>query len=227
MLAFTHDTVPLINDSIDFFNIMTYDLMNRRDNITEHHTGLQGSIDSIDAYLSRGVPASKMNLGFAFYVKWFRTDPDASADCSKNPIGCKTALMEDPTTGADLGEAGAFSWHDSVPTSLSSSFEKAQTEGVYDEDGGGYYYFDAAEDLFWSFDRPEDVKRKVPAIVEKLGLGGVFAWGLGEDAEGFEHLRALNEGLERMTRTDEERRGRWRDDMPVIMGDGGDEHEEL
>jgi hypothetical protein len=27
-------------------------------------------------------------------------------------------------------------------------------------------------------------------------LGGVFAWGLGEDAPDFTHLRAVNEGLE-------------------------------
>ena len=36
------------------------------------------------------------------------------------------------------------------------------------------------------------IAKKFPAIMEEKGLGGVFAWGLGEDADGFTHLRALN-----------------------------------
>ena len=32
MLAFTGDTLPKISSSLDFLNIMTYDLLNRRDN---------------------------------------------------------------------------------------------------------------------------------------------------------------------------------------------------
>lgn len=122
MLAFTEVTIPAINQSLDFFSVMTYDLMNRRDGITKHHTGIASSLDSIDAYEEKGVPCSKMNLGFAFYVKWFKTDP--AGRCDKNPIGCKTALMEDPVTGIDLGKAGAFAWHDSVPDELSASYKR-------------------------------------------------------------------------------------------------------
>ena len=62
MLAFTHDTIPKIIESVDFLNIMTYDLMNRRDNVTKHHTGVQNSLEAINAYLERGVPAEKANL---------------------------------------------------------------------------------------------------------------------------------------------------------------------
>ncbi|KAF2680144.1 glycoside hydrolase family 18 protein [Lentithecium fluviatile CBS 122367] len=194
LLAFTPTTIPQILDSVDFLNIMTYDLMNRRDNITKHHTGLQASRQAIEAYAARGVPPGKMNLGLAFYVKWFKTDPDA--DCSVHLIGCKTALMEDPTTGADLGKAGAFSWHDKVPPELNASFQRALANSVYDSVGGGDYYFDADDNLFWSWDSPDAIVRKFPAIVEKKGLGGVFAWGLGEDAPKFEHLKAANEGIE-------------------------------
>ena len=167
--------------------------MNRRDNVTKHHTGLQASLESIDAYIERGVAPERMNLGLAFYVKWFKTDPDA--DCSANPIGCKSALLEDPTTGADLGRAAAFSWHDEVPSELVSSFDRALANGVYDSEGGGHYYFDAGEDLFWSWDTPDAIRKKFPAIVDERGLGGVFAWGLGEDAPVFDHLKASNEGV--------------------------------
>lgn len=189
MLAFTKETIPRIRASLDFFNIMTYDLMNRRDNITKHHTGIDLSLDSVDAYLENGVPPEKANLGFAFYVKWFKTDPDGH--CDKYPIGCKTALMEDPVTGGDLGQAGQFAWCDDVPSELNNSFRKALEGSTYDNVEGGSYYFDAEENIFWSWDTPDAISKKIPLIVEKKGLGGVFAWGLGEDSHNWTHLKAL------------------------------------
>jgi GH18 family chitinase len=202
MLAFTHSTIPKILDSVDFLNIMTYDLMNRRDNVTKHHTGVQLSREAIDTYLHRGVPPQKANLGLAFYVKWFKTAPDADDDCQRNPVGCKTELMEDASTGADLGNAGAFSWHDEVPAELSESFSTALAQGVYDTAGGGHYYWDRKERLFWTWDTPSAIESKVALLVQDKKLGGVFAWGLGEDAPKFKHLRAANEALRRLSAVD-------------------------
>jgi GH18 family chitinase len=99
--------------------------------------------------------------------------------------------MEGPSTGGDLGHAGGFSWHDAVPEDLDPSFQRALDRGVYDEQGGGYYFWDEQENLFWTFDTVDAIQRKVPIVVAGKGLGGVFAWGLGEDAPAFEHLRAL------------------------------------
>jgi GH18 family chitinase len=190
MLAFTSSTIPDILESVDDLNIMTYDMINRRDDVTKHHTGLQLSLEAIDTYLERGVPPEKANLGLAFYVKWFKTAE--GANCTSKPVGCRTELMEDPETGADLGKAGAFSWHDEVPAELADSFRKALVDGVYDEDRGGHYYWDPDERLFWSWDTPDAIRKKMPAIIKGRKLGGVFAWGLGEDAPKFEHLRAAN-----------------------------------
>ncbi|MCJ1393320.1 hypothetical protein MMC18_006192 [Xylographa bjoerkii] len=198
MLAFTKSTVPAISASLDFFNVMTYDLMNRRDNVTKHHTGISLSLDAINAYEENGVLVEKMNLGFAFYIKWYKTDPNSS--CGQNPVGCKTALMEDPLTGADLGKAGAFSWHDAVPEVLSASYQIAMENGQYDGEAGGHYYWDSEEDLWWSWDTPEAIARKFPAVVEQKGLGGVFAWALGEDADGFVHLKAVTVGMQGLSR---------------------------
>lgn len=193
MLAFTKTTIPAISASLDFLNIMTYDLMNRRDNITKHHTGIAQSLTAIKHYKENGLPAEKMNLGFAFYIKWYKTDPDGG--CDRNPIGCKTALLEDPTTGADLGRAGAFAWHDGVPDDVAGSYERAMVHGEYHSEGGGHYYWDSEENLWWSWDTPDAIERKFPAIVQREELGGVFAWGLGEDAEDFKHLKALTDGV--------------------------------
>ncbi|KAH8699247.1 glycoside hydrolase superfamily [Talaromyces proteolyticus] len=193
MIAFTRETVPVLNELLDFFNIMTYDLMNRRDKVTKHHTGLQLSLDGIHTYLENGVLHEKANLGFAFYVKWFKTS--SQGGCSVNPVGCKTVLMEDPVTGADLGQTGAFSWHDEIPPALAQSFAKASEHGRYDTKGGGYYYWDQVEDIFWTWDTTDAISKKIPLIVDKSQLGGVFAWGLGEDAPRFDHLRTLTHSL--------------------------------
>ncbi|KAF2757946.1 glycoside hydrolase [Pseudovirgaria hyperparasitica] len=194
MLAFTKENMGAISAQLDYLNIMTYDMMSIRDNVTNHHTGLQLSLASIDEYISRGLDPGKIYLGFAFYVKWFRVDP-ASGCTAHNAIGCSTVLMEDPNTGADLGKAGALVWVQQVPSNLKASFEKAMSGVQYDDIGGGSYYFDADENIFWSWDTPDAIRKKFAPIVQKRALRGVFAWGLGEDANKFEHLKALNEGV--------------------------------
>ncbi|KAH6715555.1 glycoside hydrolase superfamily [Leptodontidium sp. MPI-SDFR-AT-0119] len=195
MLAFTKSTIPSISKSVDFLNIMTYDLMNRRDTVTKHHTGIELSLDAIDAYLENGLAPEKSNLGFAFYVKWFKTDPDGN--CSANLPICKTVLMEDPKTGADLGQAGAFSWIDNVPSELEHSFSRALEKGTYDEVHGGHYYWDKNENIWWTWDTPDVIMKKFPQIMEKRKLGGVFAWGLGEDSKDWGHLKALTAGVKK------------------------------
>ncbi|KAI0380287.1 glycoside hydrolase family 18 protein [Hypomontagnella monticulosa] len=201
MLAFKPNTVPQIMESLDFLNVMAYDLMNRRDDITKHHTGVQASLDAVHAYVANGAPRHKVNLGFAFYAKYFRTEREP---CAKNPIGCPTGPMEDPETGVDLGRAGSFSWRDAVPKDVANSFKKALSEGQYDNVGGGYYYWDPEEAIWWTFDTPAAIAKKFPAIVEKESLGGVFAWGLGEDAPKWSHLKALNAGVRSLALKKEE-----------------------
>ncbi|EHL01634.1 putative Chitinase C [Glarea lozoyensis 74030] len=199
MLAFTSTTIPIILPSIDFFNIMTYDLMNRRDSQTLHHAGVQASLTSINAYLSAGVPASKLNVGFAFYVKYFRTDasPAGRKKCLdawniNSGIGCPTGIMEDPKTGGDLGKTGGFSWHDGIPSEVSESFKAAKTSGKWDAERGGYGYWDEKENLWWTWENEKAIVEKVERVVKAKGIEGAFAWGLGEDGDEFEHLQTLN-----------------------------------
>jgi len=198
MLAFTHETVPRIMRHLDFLNVMTYDLMNRRDTVTKHHTGVQLSLEAVDAYVKNGAAPQRINLGLAFYAKYFRTEHDACSN-GDSPIGCPTLLLEDPKTGTDLGRSGAFSWHDSVPSEVAESFTRAIEHGVYDEQEGGYYYWDSEENLWWTFDTADAIRRKFSLIFNKRRLGGVFAWGLGEDAPVYEHLSALNGVLNKRT----------------------------
>lgn len=200
MLAFTRKTVPRIMNSVDFLNVMTYDLMNRRDSVTTHHSGIQNSLTAIDAYIAAGAAPQRLNLGYAYYVKYFKTEHE---DCQRRvnqglaPVGCRTLVMEDPETGADLGLSGAFSWDDKVPTDVKDSFRRAMTRGRYDSVEGGHYYWDSSEDLWWTFETPDTIaKRKFPLVVRNRRLGGVFAWGLGEDAPLYRHFKTVSHVIE-------------------------------
>jgi GH18 family chitinase len=190
LMAFTNSTIPTIVDQVDFISVMTYDMMNRRDNIVKHHSGVADSWEAMKRYIDRGAPPHKLNFGLGYYAKWFMTE-----QCdSQHPLGCRTQLLEDPANGADLGKTAAFSWHDEVPAELANSFAKAHAHGRYDEDGS-YGYWDDEEQRWWSYDTPRTIKAKVPRLLGELQLGGVFAWGLGEDAPQFLHLKATVDGI--------------------------------
>jgi chitinase len=90
---------------------MSYDIMNRRDNVTSHASSVEGSLDVINDYLSFGADAEKLNLGFAYYAKWFTTDPDS--DCEEHPLGCKVVKLEEDD-GSDNGKSGALTFEKSV-----------------------------------------------------------------------------------------------------------------
>ncbi|KAK1757915.1 glycoside hydrolase superfamily [Echria macrotheca] len=121
MIAYTAKQVPKIDKVVDFVNVMAYDLMNRRDNVTNHHTSLTGSLAAVDTYISRGMSAHKMNLGFAFYAKWFTTAKGVTCD---HPIGCPTEVLE-AADGSDTGKSGAMTFEASsfagVPANLVDS----------------------------------------------------------------------------------------------------------
>lgn len=107
MIAFTEEQGPKIWPSVDFVDVMSYDLMNRRDNVTKHQSSVEGSLDTINNYSDIGLDADKMNLGFAYYAKWFTTDP--KSDCDKDPIGCAVVPLENPD-GSDNGKSGVVTF---------------------------------------------------------------------------------------------------------------------
>ncbi|RGP71632.1 extracellular chitinase [Fusarium longipes] len=197
LIAFTSDTVPRIMKEVNFLNIMSYEMMNRRDNATVHHSGIQNSQEAVQRYIDRGASPSRVNLGLGYYVKWYMTE---KCDPAK-PVGCRTPILEDPKTGADLGKTGGFSWHDDVPEDVAKSFVRARADGKYDVDGS-YYYWDEQELRWWSFDTKRSIKTKFERIVPRLKLGGVFAWGIGEDAPNFEHFLATAEEVRKIREGD-------------------------
>ncbi|PVI01508.1 carbohydrate-binding module family 18 protein, partial [Periconia macrospinosa] len=259
MIAFTDETVRAsggeggIWGTVDVVNVMAYDLMNRRDKVTGHHSSVAGAERAVRNYLELGAPREKVNLGFAWYAKYFAT----KGDCARTAaLGCAIVEAEDPVTGEDTLTSGAWTFETgnmravdgggggaNLPVSydgtcgaeagtrcatgccsqygmcgvskehcggacqhafgsgctgkdVAASWQLAAKNGVEDEDAGGQYYFDARNQLFWTWDTPATVSRKLDDIVRKHNLGGVMAWSLGEDSFDWSHVKGLADGVQ-------------------------------
>ncbi|KAH6663466.1 putative class V chitinase [Halenospora varia] len=250
MISYTAEKAPAIWQAVDFVNVMTYDLMNRRDNITAHHSSVNGSLASIEHYLDvLSLPAEKANLGFSFYAKYFTTD--ANSTCTTG-LGCETVLLEN-ADGTDTGKSAAMTFEKAnyataasnltespdgscgaavgyycptgyccsaygycgntdefcgtnclsdysvcPTTSIATLFHSAMANGTTDEDAGGQYYYDSANNVFWTWDTPALIEEKFEKIVKTKGLGGVMAWSAGEDSYDWSHMLALQKGVAAM-----------------------------
>jgi hypothetical protein len=129
-LAFTETNLPKILESVDFLHVMSYDLANRRDTYTDHHSKLDGSSDAIHLYLTSDEAdhPRALDVGLRFYVKRFKTAADNPCDEIRT-ICCRTELMKDLV-------AGDFAWHDGIPPELADSFSKALKYGEDEVSGG-------------------------------------------------------------------------------------------
>ncbi|KAF4970915.1 hypothetical protein FZEAL_9951 [Fusarium zealandicum] len=138
MLAYTPTETPLINEAVDYVNIMTYDLMNRRDAYTAHASSIQGAARAIDKYISLGFPACKLVVGIPFYAKWFTTKKGYT--CTE-PLGCPTELLEDPKDGSDTGKSGTMTFEAAnfaaPPTNLTTSPDATCGTGTFFSCGDG------------------------------------------------------------------------------------------
>ncbi|KAG7402757.1 Chitinase 1 [Fusarium oxysporum f. sp. rapae] len=247
MIAYRSDETPDINESVDFVNVMTYDLMNRRDHHTTHHVSIEGAVSAIKNYISLGFPASKLVVGIPFYAKWFTTKNGYTCN---QPIDCPTELLEDDVDGSDTGKSGSMTFEAAnfaarpakltttpdntcgVGTSfrcaegsccggsgwcgsttaycgtgcqftygkcdgidISSSFHKALKNGYTDEDKGAQWYWDAETHIFWSWETPELIQKKISSLADTYGIKSVMAWALALDSNDWSHLKAMQKGF--------------------------------
>jgi chitinase len=65
---------------------------------------------------------------------------------------------------------------------------------VTDQAQGGQWYWDADTSLFWTWDTPELIEKKIKTLLNK-GIGGFMAWSLGEDGYDWSHLLAMQKNL--------------------------------
>ncbi len=178
----------IYHQSLDFINVMTYDFHGAWDPRTNHHSALfasprdpstgdqkfYNSNDAIEAFLARGVPASKLTLGIGFYGRGWTNVPNGGANG-----------LYQSGSGAAPGtyEAGIEDY----------KVLKNLNWPVYtDNDAMATWMYNGS--TFWSFDTPALIRTKMN-YVKAQNLGGAFFWEFsGDDAQG-SLAEAISSGL--------------------------------
>ena len=173
--------------TLDWINLMSYDFNGSWDKATGHNAPLYRSASdkgpasfdvdaSVRAYLSAGVPASKLVLGVPFYGRgWSGVTPGTSG----------TGLYSSgtgPSTGT--WEPGMLDYDDIVANYL------PKMTRYWDTTSKVPYLWDATKRVFISYDDPQSMRAKARYVNTK-GLGGVMFWELSGD-DNSSLLTALN-----------------------------------
>ncbi|TQD48927.1 chitinase [Lysobacter aestuarii] len=172
---------------LDFINVMTYDFHGTWNPQTNHHSALfdspadpstgdqamYNSNDAIEAFLSRGVPASKLNLGIGYYGRGWTNVPNVN-----------NGLYQSGTAAPGTYEAGNEDWK-VIKNKPGTIYTDANARATWKYDGN----------TFWSYDTPAMITEKMN-YVKAQSLGGAFFWEFsGDDAQGT-LTRTISEGLD-------------------------------
>lgn len=177
----------LYHPYVDYLNVMTYDFHGGWDAKTNFHSALFDSPDdpslgdarlyntndAIQAFLDRGVPADKLNLGMASYGRGW-----------SNVGSANNGLYQNGSAAAGSLEPGIESYR--VLKALGwPQYADTQTKARWIYNGN----------TFWSFDDPATIADKM-AYAKVQALGGAFLWDFsGDDAQGA-LLAAMHAGLQ-------------------------------
>jgi chitinase len=171
---------------LDYINVMTYDFHGTWDAKTNHHSALfdspndpstgdqrlYNSNDAMEAFLSRGVPASKLNLGIGFYGRGWT-----------GVANVNNGLYQNGSAAPGTYEAGNEDYK-VLKDRPGTIYTDANARATWKYDGN----------TFWSYDTPAMVTEKM-GYVKAQNLGGAFFWEFsGDDASGT-LVNAISNGL--------------------------------
>ncbi|WP_332310583.1 glycosyl hydrolase family 18 protein [Lysobacter soli] len=171
---------------LDYINVMTYDFHGTWDARTNHHSALfdspndpstgdqklYNSNDAMEAFLTRGVPASKLNLGIGFYGRGWT-----------GVANVNNGLYQNGSAAPGTYEAGNEDYK-VLKDRPGTIYTDANARATWKYDGN----------TFWSYDTPAMVTEKM-SYVKAQNLGGAFFWEFsGDDAAGT-LVNTINNGL--------------------------------
>lgn len=176
----------LYHPYVDAINVMSYDFHGGWENRTNFHSGLFNSTndpstgdaryyntnDAIQAFLSRGVPASKLSLGIASYGRGWT-----------NVGATNNGLFQSGTAAPGSVETGVETYR-VLSALLWPAFADSSSKARWIYNGS----------TFWSFDDPTTIADKT-AYVKVQGLGGAFLWDFSGDDAQASLMTALGTGL--------------------------------
>jgi chitinase len=169
-----HTEMDKAQASLDFVNLMTYDMAGDWDPVTAHHSPLftnpaspkgQSCARSVDLFIAAGVPAGKIVLGTPFYGK---------------------AWGDVPPQDNGLHQPGKR-----VAARLGTNFKdiKANLEGkdgfvrYWDDISKAPFLYNAAKRIFISYEDEQSIGLK-GGYVKERGLAGIMFWEYNGDSEG-------------------------------------------
>ncbi|KAI9207683.1 glycosyl hydrolases family 18-domain-containing protein [Polychytrium aggregatum] len=164
------DTKAVCN-SVDYVNIMTYDIHGEWESTTNHQAGIyddtpnptapETSVDVAVTQWLQGCPSSKVVIGIPFYGHAWSQVKD----------GGSHGLFQagSPPTNAD-----AYNYHQIITDKTLTTY--------WDDKAQASYAYSASESLFVSFDDPQAISAKV-RYAQSKNLGGFMVWPIdGDDA---------------------------------------------
>ncbi len=167
---------------LDWLNVMTYDFAGPWSSATDHNSPLYGNPAAPDTnlnihatlrtYLAAGVPSNQFVLGIPFYGRGFKGVPSTS-----------NGLFQSFTDVSDQGtwEAGTFDFKDLRDGTRGHAYINHQGFIRYwDERAMVPYLYNAASNVFITYDDEESVRRKMD-YAEANGLRGVMFWEMDGD----------------------------------------------
>ncbi|MDC8772495.1 glycosyl hydrolase family 18 protein [Roseateles albus] len=172
--------------SLDFINVMTYDFHGAFEPTTGFHSALYASPadpstgdvrlynsnDAIQAFLDRGVPAKKLNLGIGFYGRGWTNVPNVGNGLYQPGVGAPGKYEKGIEDYRILKTLGYPSFVDAA----------SRAQWIYNGT------------TFWSFDTPVQITEKMNYLKSK-NLGGAFFWEFSGDDANSTLLKAISDGL--------------------------------
>jgi len=166
--------VAKIGQTLDWLNLMTYDMHGNWDKITGHHTAMAddgGQSDDRDKFtvpfalnywIKKGFPANKIALGLATYGRAFRLK-----DASNHGLAAPKALWSNPPKGKYTREAGFLSYYE-ICNAGYTVVEDNAAKAPY-----GY------KDTAWvGFENQASLVSKTKILIKGKGLAGAMFWDL-------------------------------------------------
>ncbi|KRG82995.1 chitinase [Stenotrophomonas daejeonensis] len=171
---------------LDYINVMTYDFHGAWDPQTNHHSALfaspsdpstgdqryYNSNDAIQAFLDRGVPAQKVNIGIGFYGRGWTGVSSAN-----------NGLYQSGSAAPGTYEAGIEDYK-VLKNLAGTSYTDSQAVAHWKYNGS----------TFWSYDNPALIAQKM-SYAKVQGLGGAFFWEFSGDTSNGELVDAIHNGL--------------------------------
>ena len=169
-----------VTPSVDFINLMTYDLVGGYSKVTGHHTALadympgqESTTKCVDWLLNKKLPANKFIIGAAFYARVWQNVAD---------------------TNHGLYQSGDFLQGVSYKNFDNFFTDSMGFRNYWDKKAKAPYQYSASKNLFATFDDPQSISEKTK-FVKRKKLGGVMFWELSDDKFSDGLVDAIDKGL--------------------------------